>query len=142
MERFYGNVDNSKYLSVFKDAEKNGIGTLSIQSRNELGGRITTKIYLKLNKDKVEKYKARSKYIVASAKILNIDGISLSGDKTKATVRFTYQYKQNELYPLIYLDNLHRGCNMEIIEDEVTFTKFDSGWKMDRQKNKKKRKWN
>lgn len=129
--------DFSKFSKIFKEAEKNGIASLETRNGKDIYGSYTH-LKIKVNKTLRDKYRQgnyKPKYIVASSEITEIQGISISEDKTKATVRFNYKFKPNELHPLMF----NKGCDMNILEDEITFTKFDTGWKMDRQKTEEEK---
>ena len=118
-------------LEQFKDFEEKGIGALKIKNYKK---DYYKQYRLSINEPFRDKFLINNKrYIIASSNIKKIQGILISENNSKATVRFTYTLEPNDLYPLKVTNGSKVKCNFNEIEDELTFTKFDTGWKIEKQ---------
>ncbi len=118
------------FISNAESAEKNGLVTINRRFISGFGGGGRYEISLRPTQAMKSKYfVGREKYRIADGYVTEILGVSHDENTNKATVRFSYKYRTNDLY---YLRGRKEECSSETFEDEVTFTLFDTGWKLDK----------
>ncbi|QMU63084.1 MAG: hypothetical protein GKR88_01540 [Flavobacteriaceae bacterium] len=134
---FSFNSYNKQYNTNMRNAtsaEKNGLVTINKRFISGIGGGGRYEITLRPTEAmKSEYFVGNKKYRIADGVVTEILGISHDKNTNKATVRFSYKYRTNDLY---YLRGKIHGkrvaCSTETFEDEATFTLYDTGWRLDK----------
>lgn len=86
-------------------------------------------------------YSRGAKYKIATAKVIDVIGIS--HNENEATVKFSYTYEPTPLYTIRASLDINRNnikeCASGSLEGQVVFKKFDSGWKMEQPKTEEQK---
>jgi len=137
--------DYKKVMESLKEAEKLGLVDIKQTTTRDIQGSyinikaIPTQKAISEYGGKQENSMSgkRAYFKVATVEVVEIIGISINKESNTATVRFTYKLNPTELYNIRWskYHSQSPDCPKGNIEDEVTFIKYDTGWKMEQPKS-------
>lgn len=147
LETFTIRKGHEQLTSYFKEAERKGYLRVNYYTIKDIQGSyqkikatLTEKAKSELSgKSKSGMYGKTTYYKVATTQVVKILGISTSNDGNSALVRFSYRLKPTALYNLRKYKSGSSNCSNNIIQQDVKFIKFDTGWQMEQPKTEQEK---
>lgn len=136
--KIYSHNENyNKRIKTFKKLESKGVVTLKTKWIGHGTGNYSEVEAIPTEKVKRE-LAVGYKFKVAATEIIEILGISVSKEANSAIVKFSYQLSPLSLFELrkTKFSEKYNDCIQGIVEEEVKFIKYDTGWKMEQPKSR------